>query len=74
MFRFRYHVELRDGTPVEITPRIDRFVRRYYARWMKQVGTPPLDQHPFPYPWNYSWIVFFDGPIWDELHPELLLT
>jgi hypothetical protein len=61
-----YRVERRDGTPVAVTPRIEAFVRRYAERWERRhAGRQPSGQHPFPFLWDYTFIVDFDEPYLD---------
>jgi hypothetical protein len=49
----------RKGEPIELTSRLEAFALRYARRWEARHGSPPRGDHPFPNPWNYTFIVDF---------------
>lgn len=61
----------RDAKPIDVDDRLRAFVLRYARNWKKKRGSLPKGQHPFPNPWDYTFIVDFgnrqpssDNPAW----------
>jgi hypothetical protein len=50
------------GEPIEITPRLDRFARRWARRWLRLYHSLPRRDHPFPNYWNTTFIVSYQVP------------
>ncbi len=59
----RYEVTNANGDPIHPDARMQTFVRRYAVRWLKRYGSLPKGQHPFPNPWDYTFIVDFGSRV-----------
>jgi hypothetical protein len=35
---------------------------KYAKRFQRECGTPPDGQHPFPNPWDYTFVIEYFGP------------
>lgn len=56
--KFRF-LRYSDSSEIPLTPRLEAFARRYIARWMKGTGRPPRSAHPFPNPWEPTFLIDF---------------
>jgi hypothetical protein len=53
----KFTAECANGQPLEITPRLDAFARRWARRWVRLYGSLPAHDHPFPNYWQISFII-----------------
>ena len=49
----------RDGQPLATDARMEAFARKYAARWLKKHGSLPRSDHPFPNPWEPTFLIEF---------------